>query len=60
MQKSSLLLRWLPDLLTAIGLALAPYVLPHLGFSEDTMNRILVFGLFGIRSEERRVGKECA
>ena len=48
MQKSSLLLRWLPDLLTAIGLALAPYVLPHLGFSEDTMNRILVFGLFGI------------
>ena len=48
MPKSSLLSRWLPDLLTAIGLALAPYVLPHLGFSEDTMNRILVFGLFGI------------
>ncbi|MGN6550446.1 MAG: branched-chain amino acid ABC transporter ATP-binding protein/permease [Pararhizobium sp.] len=39
---------WLPDLLTLVGLIIAPYVLPSLGFSEDTMNRILVFGLFGI------------
>ncbi|HET7412644.1 MAG TPA: branched-chain amino acid ABC transporter permease/ATP-binding protein, partial [Pararhizobium sp.] len=39
---------WLPDLLTLIGLLIAPFVLPSLGFSEDTMNRILVFGLFGI------------
>lgn len=39
---------WLPDLLTLAGLAIAPWVLPPLGFTEDTMNRILVFGLFGI------------
>src|SRR5262249_40758629 len=26
----------------------APFVLPHLGFSPTTMNRILVWGLFGI------------
>src|SRR5665213_2344571 len=48
MAKSSLLSRWLPDLLTAVGLALAPFVLPHIGFSADTTNRVLVFGLFGI------------
>jgi branched-chain amino acid transport system permease protein len=40
--------RWLPEVLTAIGLALAPFVLPHLGFSPDTANRILVWGLFGL------------
>ena len=40
--------RWLPDLLTALGLVVAPYVLPVLGFSPDTANRILVWGLFGI------------
>ena len=40
--------RWLPDLLTAVGLAVAPWVLPLLGFSPDTANRILVWGLFGI------------
>jgi branched-chain amino acid transport system permease protein len=40
--------RWLPELLTAIGLAVAPYVLPSLGFSPDTANRIVVWGLFGI------------
>ncbi|HEX6959056.1 MAG TPA: branched-chain amino acid ABC transporter ATP-binding protein/permease [Ferrovibrio sp.] len=40
--------RWLPDLLTALGLLIAPYILPFAGFVPDTMNRILVFGLFGI------------
>ena len=45
---SSVWSRWLPDVLTAIGLALAPYVLPSLGFAPDTANRILVWGLFGI------------
>jgi len=40
--------RILPDLATAAGLALAPFVLPSLGFAADTMNRILVLGLFGI------------
>ncbi len=40
--------RFLPELLTAIGLVIAPFVLPHLGFSADTANRIVVWGLFGI------------
>ncbi len=40
--------RILPDLATAAGLALAPFVLPSLGFAADTMNRILVLGFFGI------------
>jgi branched-chain amino acid transport system permease protein len=40
--------RWLPELATAIGLALAPYVLPWLGFSPDTANRIVMWGLFGL------------
>jgi branched-chain amino acid transport system permease protein len=40
--------RWLPDVLTAIGLSIAPYILPYLGFSPDTANRIITLGLFGI------------
>ncbi|MBZ9799391.1 ABC transporter permease subunit [Mesorhizobium sp. ES1-4] len=47
-RRSSSLQYWWPDVLTAIGLLVAPYVLPSLGFSQDTMNRILVLGLFGI------------
>jgi branched-chain amino acid transport system permease protein len=39
---------WLPELLTLIGLAVAPWVLPPLGFAPDTLNRILMWGLFGI------------
>lgn len=35
-------------LLTAVGLIAAPFVLPHLGFAPNTVNRILVWGLFGI------------
>ena len=34
--------------LTALGLLAAPFVLPHLGFAPDTVNQILVWGLFGI------------
>jgi branched-chain amino acid transport system permease protein len=34
--------------LTAIGLIVAPFVLPHLGFAPNTVNRILVWGLFGL------------
>src|SRR5215475_13799412 len=34
--------------LTAAGLIAVPFVLPHLGFSPTTINRILVWGLFGI------------
>ena len=34
--------------LTAIGLIAAPFVLPYLGFAPTTVNRILVWGLFGL------------
>ncbi len=40
--------RWWPEAVTAIGLLLAPAVLPLLGFSPDTVNRIVVWGLFGL------------
>src|SRR5262250_1779928 len=36
------------EVLTAVGLIAAPFVLPQLGFSPTTINRILVWGLFGI------------
>ncbi|HTZ67544.1 MAG TPA: branched-chain amino acid ABC transporter ATP-binding protein/permease [Roseiarcus sp.] len=36
------------EALTVIGLIAAPFVLPHLGFSPTTINRILIWGLFGI------------
>ncbi|SFJ02803.1 branched-chain amino acid ABC transporter ATP-binding protein/permease [Bradyrhizobium sp. Gha] len=39
---------FLIETLTAIGLILAPFVLPHLGFAPNTVNRILVWGLFGL------------
>lgn len=40
--------RFLIEALTAAGLITAPFVLPYLGFSPTTINRILVWGLFGI------------
>jgi branched-chain amino acid transport system permease protein len=36
------------EALTALGLIAVPFVLPHLGFAPDTVNQILVWGLFGI------------
>jgi branched-chain amino acid transport system permease protein len=36
------------EVLTAVGLIAAPFLLPQLGFSPSTINRILVWGLFGI------------
>jgi branched-chain amino acid transport system ATP-binding protein/branched-chain amino acid transport system permease protein len=36
------------EALTLIGLIVAPFVLPHLGFSPTTINRILIWGLFGL------------
>ena len=33
---------------TLLALIAAPFVLPHLGFTSTTINRILVWGLFGI------------
>jgi len=39
---------YLIEILTAIGLLAAPFVLPLLNFAPDTVNRILIWGLFGI------------
>jgi branched-chain amino acid transport system ATP-binding protein/branched-chain amino acid transport system permease protein len=39
---------FLVEMLTAAGLIAAPFVLPYLGFTPTTINRILVWGLFGI------------
>lgn len=36
------------EVLTAAGLIAAPFVLPYLGFTPTTINRILVWGVFGI------------
>jgi branched-chain amino acid transport system permease protein len=38
----------LVEALTALALIAAPFVLPHLGAAPNTVNRILVWGLFGI------------
>jgi len=41
--------RWFKvEILTALALIAVPLVLPHLGFAPNTVNRILVWGLFGI------------
>ena len=40
--------RFLIEILTAVGLIVAPFVLPYLGFTPTTINRILVWGIFGI------------
>src|SRR5215467_11630529 len=39
---------FLVEILTAVGLIAVPFVLPHLGFAPTTINRILVWGLFGL------------
>ena len=39
---------FLIETLTAVGLIVAPFILPHLGFAPNTVNRILVWGLFGL------------
>src|SRR6186713_2715875 len=38
----------LVEILTAVALIAAPYVLPYLGFTPNTINRILIWGLFGL------------
>jgi len=38
----------LVETVTAAGLIAAPFVLPHIGFAPNTINRVLVWGLFGI------------
>src|SRR3954462_13711206 len=50
-ERGGLMLKQRPlliETLTAIGLIAAPLVLPHLGFAPNTVNRILVWGLFGL------------
>jgi len=39
---------YLIQALTAAGLIAAPFILPYLGFTPTTINRILVWGMFGI------------
>jgi branched-chain amino acid transport system permease protein len=38
----------LTETITGIALIAAPVVLPHLGFAPNTVNQILIWGLFGI------------
>ena len=40
--------RFLVEALTAAALIAAPFVLPYIGAAPDTVNRILVWGMFGI------------
>jgi branched-chain amino acid transport system permease protein len=50
-ERDGLMLRQRPflvELLTLGALIAAPFVLPHLGFTSTTINRILIWGLFGI------------
>jgi branched-chain amino acid transport system permease protein len=39
---------FLVEVLTAAALIVAPFVLPYLGFTPTTINRILVWGMFGL------------
>ena len=47
-QGPSVLRNWIPDVVLALALGLAPVILPRLGFAQDTINLVLIFGLFGI------------
>src|SRR3954466_5067755 len=40
--------RYLVETITALALIAAPFILPNLGSAPNTVNRILVWGLFGI------------
>src|SRR6187397_1870897 len=40
--------RFVVEALTAIALIAAQFALPYLGFAPNTVNRVLVWGLFGI------------
>jgi branched-chain amino acid transport system permease protein len=39
---------YIVEVLTAAGLIAAPFLLPYLGFTPTTINRILVWGVFGL------------
>jgi branched-chain amino acid transport system permease protein len=40
--------RWLPELAALVGLLLFPFVFPLIGGTFDMMDRILIWGLFGL------------
>src|SRR5574337_704015 len=40
--------RFAVEAFAALALIVTPFVLPHLGFSPSTINRILIWGLFGL------------
>ena len=42
------MLRYLPEILVAIGLLLAPWILPLVGAGPDLLGRVLIWGLFGL------------
>lgn len=44
----SLRRNWWPEVAIAIGLIIAPWILPYVGFNADIMSRILIWGLFGL------------
>src|SRR5262245_652267 len=48
--RSSMIMKrpFLVEAITAVALLLAPFVLPHLGFSPSPIHRILLWGLFGL------------
>src|SRR3546814_16545901 len=48
---STPLRRHMPEIIVAIGLAVAQFILPHNGISEDLMTRNLIWGLFGLGLE---------
>jgi branched-chain amino acid transport system permease protein len=39
---------FLVEIVTAVALIAAPFVLPYLGFTPNTINRILIWGMFGL------------
>lgn len=45
---ASLRRNWWPEIVVAIGLMIAPWILPHVGFNANLMSRVLVWGLFGL------------
>jgi len=40
--------RWLPELAAVVGLLVLPFVFPMIGGTFDMMDRILIWGLFGL------------
>ncbi len=40
--------RFCPEILVALGLLAAPYLLPFLGMDSDLLTRVLIWGLFGL------------